>query len=215
MTDDADTEPNLPPPGRILIPLFAIQFFAWSGMFVLWINAYPLITRFVMHAAPANEAAMRQGLVVISLCFSFYATAAACMAFALPWLIARWGEGWVLGVALLFGAAGLASLGFVDRPLWLAPGFAGIAVAWSALSNLPYAIAGSAVHWTRISHILRIFSFSTILPQVAVSLGLALFGAVVFGSATQDIMFAGGASMAVGAVLCILFRRRLTLKPVA
>jgi maltose/moltooligosaccharide transporter len=118
----------------------------------------------------------------------------------------------VLGIALLFGAAGLAALGVIDKPMLLAPAFAGIAVAWSALGNLPYAIAGSTVHWTRISHILRIFSFSTILPQVAVSLGLAVFGAALFGSATQTIMIAGGVSMAVGGLLSLGFRERLRVQ---
>lgn len=212
MTDADLPEPALPPAHRVLIPLFAVQFFAWSGMFVLWINAFPVIARFIMHTPMTSEAGMRSGLIVVSLCFSFYATAAAAMAFALPRLVGRWGEGWVLGVALMFGAGGLAALGLIDRPLWLAPAFAGIAVAWSALGNLPYAIAGSTVHWTRISHILRIFGFSTILPQIAVSLGLALFGAVLFGSATQTIMIAGGVSMGIGGLLAIGFRARLRVR---
>ena len=211
MTDAA--EPPLPPARHVLVPLFAVQFFAWSGMFVLWINAFPVIARFIMHTPMTSETGMRSGLIVVSVCFSFYATAAAAMAFALPRLTARWGEGRVLGVALLFGAGGLAALGVIDRPILLAPAFAGIAVAWGGLGNLPYAIAGSAVHWTRISHILRIFSFSTILPQVAVSLGLALFGGALFGSATQTIMIVGGASMGIGGLLAIGFQARLRVKP--
>ena len=135
------------------------------------------------------------------------------MAFALPGCVARWGEGLVLGVALLFGAGGLTALGLIDRWLWLAPAFAAIAVGWCALSNLPYAIAGGAVHWTRIGGILRIFGFSSVIPQVAVSLGLALFGASLFGSATQSIMLTGGAAMGVGAVLALVFSHRITVKP--
>ena len=118
----------------------------------------------------------------------------------------------MLGVALAVGAGGLASLGMIDRPALLAPAFAAIAVAWGALSNLPYAIAGAAVHWTRIAHILRIFSFSTILPQIAVSLGVAVFGAALFGSAPQHIMIAGGAAMGIGALLAIAFRGRISPK---
>ena len=210
MTDPS--EPPLPSARHVLVPLFAVQFFAWSGMFVLWINAFPVIARSILHTPMTSEAGMRSGLIVVSVCFSFYATAAAVIAFALPRLTARWGEGVVLGVALLFGAAGLTGLGMIDRPLLLAPAFAGVAVAWSALGNLPYAIAGAAVHWTRISHILRIFSFSTILPQVAVSLGLAVFGSVLFGSATQTVMIAGGVSMGIGGALAILFRGRLRVE---
>ena len=72
--------------------------------------------------------------------------------------------------------------------------------------------AGAAVHWTRISHILRIFSFSTILPQIAVSMVVALFGAVLFGPAPQHIMIAGGAAMGIGALLAIAFRGRISPK---
>ena len=206
------SDPPFPPAHRVLVPLFAIQFFAWSGMFILWVNAFPLISRFVMHLTQTDEAAMRQGLIVVSLCFSLYATGAGFLAFALPALVSRWGEGLVLAAALAVGAAGLASLGVIDRPIWLVPAFAAIGVAWCALGNLPYAIAGSAVHWTRISHILRIFSFSSIIPQVAVSLGLALFGATFFGQAVQQIMLVGGGSMAIAAVLATGFYKRISIR---
>ena len=31
-------------PLRALLPLFAVQFFCWSGMFLMWIEAYPVVT---------------------------------------------------------------------------------------------------------------------------------------------------------------------------
>ena len=37
-------QPATASPLRALLPLFAVQFFCWSGMFLMWVGAYPVIT---------------------------------------------------------------------------------------------------------------------------------------------------------------------------
>jgi maltose/moltooligosaccharide transporter len=194
----------------VLAPLFVIQFFSWSGMFCLWIYAVPVITQFVFRA-PAEGAAYRDGLFAVSACFAFYALLAACLAFALPRAIRRFGAGGVHGCALLIGAAGLASLGLVTQPVLLIPAFAAIGVGWSSLSNIPYAIAGAAAPSGQGAHILRVFGFSTVAPQIVMTLGLVAASHIWFGDAVNRVMVAGGTMMALAGLLTLALRTRFDL----
>jgi hypothetical protein len=55
---------------------------------------------------------------------------------------------------------------------------------------------------------MRLFGFSTILPQVVVTLAFALLGEAWFGDAVGRVMIAGGALMAAGGAVTLLYRAR-------
>lgn len=198
---------------RVLLPLFVVQFLSWSGMFCLWIYAVPVVTQFV-YRAPLDGKAYRDGLFAVSACFTLYALLGACLAFALPRAIKRFGAGNVHGCALLVGGAGLASLGVVEQPILLIPVFAAIGVGWSSLSNIPYAIAGAAATEGRGAHILRLFGFSTVAPQIAMTLGLAAASRFWFGDAVNRVMLAGGTMMILAGLVTLAMRGRFDLAPV-
>jgi maltose/moltooligosaccharide transporter len=192
---------------HILAPLFVIQFLSWSGMFCLWIYAVPVITRFVLHAAP-DSPAYRQALIVVSACFATYGLLGACLAFALPGIIRRFGHGVVHGVALVIGGAGLAMLGLVDRAGWLLVAFPAIAIGWACMSNIPYALASAAAPEGRGAHFMRMFGFSTVIPQVVVTLGLAVIASSWTEAASEGILIAGGTMMAAGGLIALTLRKR-------
>jgi len=196
-------------PRRILPPLFVIQFLSWSGMFCLWIYAVPVIAHQVLHAAP-DSAAYRSALIVVSACFAFYALLAAGLSFALPAAVARWGNGPVHGVALLIGGAGIAAIVLIGRPVGLALAFPLIGIGWASMSNIPYAIASAAAPEGRGAHFLRLFGLSTVIPQAAVTLGLALF-APVWLTGSGAVLIAGGAMMAAGGLLTLACAARFDL----
>ena len=168
------TRPRLTAARSILPPLFVIQFLSWSGMFCLWIYAVPVIAHQVLHAAP-ETAAYRSALITVSACFALYAVLGAALSFAVPAVVARFGNGVTHGAALLIGGAGIAALGLVGRPAGLALAFPLIGIGWASMSNIPYAIASAAAPEGRGAHFLRVFGLSTVIPQVAVTLGLAVF----------------------------------------
>jgi MFS family permease len=194
----------------VLVPLFVIQFLSWSGMFCLWIYAVPVITQFIFQAR-GESGAYRSGLIAVSACFALYALLAALLAFALPALLRRFGAGTIYGVALLTGSAGLMTLGVAETPLALVPAFVAIGVGWSAMSNIPYALAGAFAPQGRGSHTLRLFSFSTVLPQVSTTLFLAIAAAPLFGDALNRVILAGGGMMALGGVVALALRQRFDL----
>ena len=48
---------------RALAPLILVQFACWTGMFLMWIGAYPVITLAIVPAAPGDPAALRRPLL--------------------------------------------------------------------------------------------------------------------------------------------------------
>ena len=200
-----DGQPRREP---VIAALFAIQFLSWGGMFCLWIYAVPVITQFVFHAPPDSRA-FRVALLAVSGCFAAYALFGACLAFALPRLIARFGGGSIYGIMLLIGSGGIAALGVVNRPIELVVAFIMIGIGWCAMSTIPYAIAAAAAPTGHGGRFMRIFGFSTVLPQVVVTLGLAVASRQMFGDALNFVMIAGGIMMASGGLLALALRARL------
>ena len=205
-----DVNDNQTARAGVLAPLFVIQFLSWSAMFCLWIYAVPVITQFIFHADGESNA-YRNGLIAVSACFALYALLAALLAFAFPALLRRFNAGTIYGVALLTGSAGLMTLGVAETPLVLVPAFVAIGVGWSAMSNIPYALAGTIAPKGRGSHTMRLFGFSTVLPQVGTTLFLAIAAAPLFGDALNRVMLAGGAIMALGGVIALALRHRFDL----
>lgn len=195
---------------RIFAPLFAIQFLSWSGMFCLWIYAVPVITGFVLHAQP-ETAAYRSGLILISACFAFYALLGTSLSFAVPAAVARFGNGLVHGAALLVGGAGVAAIGVIDSPVGLIFAFPAIGVAWASISSIPYAIASAAAPEGRGAHVMRLFGFSTVVPQVIVTIGLAVIAPLWLGDASNLVLIGGGAMMAAGGLIALAMRNRFDL----
>lgn len=181
-------------------------------MFCLWVYALPVVGRIL--GAAAAGAADRPALLAVSGCFALYAVLATTFAFAIPGLIGRFGAGLIHGVGLLIGSAGLAALGIATGPLSLIPAFVAIAVAWSCMANIPYALAGAAAPEGRGAHVLRVFGFSTVVPQIVVSLCLAIGASWLFGGVVSRVMLMGGAMMAAGGLLTLAFRQRFDV-PIA
>lgn len=173
--------------------LFVIQFLSWSAMFCLRIGAVPLI-------AMGRLGGGAGAIAVVGACFAFYALLGAALAFAQPMLRARFGVRWVYGGSLLIGAGGIEALAAVANPIALLPAFAAIGIAWSVMATLPYAILAAAAPRGRGAHWLRIFGFSTVMPQIVITALLALLAQHL---PVERMMALGGALMASGGVIAL------------
>jgi maltose/moltooligosaccharide transporter len=202
-------KPAAASPLRALLPLFAVQFFCWSGMFLMWIGAYPVITLAILHLPPGG-AATRIGMITLACCFAWYATLSGLLAFLLPRLTRRVEPALLLAAATAIGACGLAGLGLIERPELLVVSFTALAVGWCALSNLPYTIAGKLVPEEEIEHWFRVFAFSSILPQLAVTALIIAMITVIDAYVARHIMFAAGGAMMGGSLLAVLLHKQLS-----
>ena len=189
---------------RAIVPLFVVQFFSWSGMFALWIYAVPAITRSVFSAGGGQGPAYRTGLLWVSGGFAGYALLAACLAFALPRAVARFGYRYVHGVGLIVGGGGIGGIALAHRAVDLVPAFIAIGVAWSCIGNLPYTIVSLAVPPDRIAHHMRWFGFSTVVPQAVATFALAWASAALFSGAIERVLLVGAGSMALAGVIALV-----------
>lgn len=194
---------------RRLAPLFVVQFACWSGMFLMWIGAYPVIITAILHASVGDPQALRRGMLVVAGCFCWYASLSACLSFAIPGLTRRLDPPALLAISTAIGAIGLAGLGVIERPPMLILCFTALAIGWCGLSNLSYTIAIQLLGEDAMEHGLRVFAFSSILPQVVVTLAVVLAIGEITPTTARAIMLAAGGAMATGSALTLLLRRRL------
>ena len=176
-------------------------------MFALWIYAVPVVTASVLHAG-AGPSEYQRGLVMVSAGFAGYAVLAATLAFRVPGLVRRFGNGLVHGIALVIGGVGLAGLGLARSPGGLVPAFVAIGIGWSSMQTVPYEIASALAPAGGGARFMRLFSLSTVAPQVICTIGLALLAPVLSGRPAL-VLLAGGAAMAGGGLLTLALRGRL------
>jgi MFS family permease len=194
---------------KTLVPLFAIQFLSWAAMFCMWIYAVPVIAGDVFHG-DVDPAQYGVALAAIGGCYALYAILGASLAFVLPKALARYGVRWVYGLALAIGACGLGSLGLVTQGIWLVPPFLAIGVSWCSMSNIPYAVVSAAAPEGRGAHLMRAFAFSTVAPQVIMTLLLAWVGPHLTAATTHWVMLAGGGLMGCAALLTLALGGRFS-----
>ena len=194
-----------------LLPLFAVQFFTWLALFALWIYATPVITKYIFNSTDADSGAFKNGTVWVGLCFAFYSTLAAFLAFAIPGLVKKFSKEKLHAAALLVGSAGLLLIFFIKNKYLLFFSFAFIGIAWSSISTLPYSIISSIAPESKMAAYFAVFNFSIVIPQVAAAFLLGYISEHFFKGETIYIMLVGGCSM-LFAGLIMLFLQPLSPK---
>jgi len=184
-----------------LLPLFIVQFFTWLALFALWIYATPFITRYVFKSADADSAVFENGVTWVGICFAFYATLAALLAFSIPRLTQYIAKERLHAIALLLGGAGLVLMGFVQNKYLLLFSFTFIGIAWSSISNIPYSIVGEMAPSQKVATYFTVFNFSVVIPQVTAAFLLGFLNRHYFSGQTIYIILFGGCSMLLAGLL--------------
>ncbi|MDE2560691.1 MAG: hypothetical protein KGL48_00460 [Sphingomonadales bacterium] len=203
------TEPGAAPAafGPALSRLFIVQFFSWSAMFALWIYAVPIVAANVLHLPGAGPRGLQPAIVTVGLCFSAYAALGTTGSLLLPRVIARFGHARVHGLALLCGAAGLAIFGMAREAIALVPAVVAIGIGWAAIGSIPYAVLAGLVPPGRGAHFTRLFAFSTVIPQVATTIGLVMLADRFLAGKPERVMALAAVAMGLAGVLTLVWRR--------
>lgn len=177
--------------------LGVVQFFAWFGLFVLWVYAAP--------AVAANSGASSHGYNAVAnwvgVMFALYNGVAVLAAPLLPRLAARIGRRETHAVCLGLGAAGLVGFGFIHDPRWLWAPAAGIGCAWASILSIPYAMVATSSGPTRMGLYMGIQNIFIVLPQLAASALLGWIVAALFGDRPKyAFLLAAGAFVLAAAV---------------
>lgn len=186
---------------RQLLPLFAVQFFTWTGLFSLWIYATPVVTRYIFHTTDAESEAFQNGTTWVGICFAFYSLLAAFIAFYIPRLEKDMGKQKLHAAALFAGAAGLILIYFIKEKYGLLISFAFIGIAWSSICTVPYNIISSIAPENTMAKYFAVFNFSVVVPQITAAFLLGYLNKHCFSGETNEVILTGGGSMLIGALI--------------
>ncbi len=186
-----------------LLPLFIVQFFTWLALFSLWIYATPVITKYIFNSTDSESKAFESGTTWVGICFAFYSTLAAIMAFAIPRLTKQYSKYKIHATALLIGSIGLVLIYFIKNQYLLFISFAFIGIGWSSISNIPYSIISDIAPEPKMTTYFTVFNFSVVIPQITAAFLLSYLTRNYFAGETIYTILAGGISMFFAG--CIMF----------
>ncbi len=187
-----------------MLPLFAVQFFTWLGLFSLWIYATPVITKYVFKTTDSESAAFENGTTWVGICFAFYSLLAAILAFYLPLLQKKIAIQKLHAIALFLGGLGLLSMYFITDKYLLLCSFAFIGIAWSSISTVPYSLVSSIAPEEKMTRYFAVFNFSVVIPQVTAAFFLGYLNKYIFKGETVLVICVGGLSLFVAALIMFL-----------
>jgi MFS family permease len=191
-----------------LLPLFVVQFFTWLALFALWIYSTPVITRYIFRSTDSESPAFENGVTWVGICFAFYATLAAFIAFLIPKLLRYATKERLHSIALLIGGIGLMLIGFIKNQYLLLVSFAFIGIAWSSISNIPYSIISDNAPEHKMTTYFTVFNFSVVIPQVTAAFLLGYINKHFFSGETIDIILLGAYSMLMAGIIMLFIKTK-------
>ncbi|MEO5783788.1 MAG: MFS transporter [Ginsengibacter sp.] len=191
-----------------LLPLFVVQFFTWLALFALWIYATPVITRYIFNSTDAESPAFENGITWVGICFAFYTTLAAFIAFLIPKLLKHVSKERLHAIALLIGGIGLMLMGVIKNQYVLLVSFAFIGIAWSSISNIPYRIISDTAPEDKMTTYFAVFNFSVVIPQITAAFLLGYINKHFFAGETINIILLGACSMFLSGLLMLFIKRK-------
>ena len=195
-----------------LLPLFIVQFFTWLGLFALWIYATPVITRYIFNTTNAESPLFESGTTWVGICFAFYSTLAALLAFAIPVLLKSITKERLHAFALILGGIGLLLIFFIKNKYLLFFSFAFIGIAWSSISTVPYSIISSIAPEEKMTNYFAVFNFSVVIPQITAAFLFGYLNTHYLKGETIYIMLLGGCCMLLAGIIMFFVKNNLVDK---
>jgi maltose/moltooligosaccharide transporter len=146
-----------------------VQFFTWSGFFVMWIYTTPIVAMHQFHATAAGTEQYNQAGDWVGILFAVYNAVAFAYGFCIGPLAKYLGANRLHALNLLMGALGFVGLVYIPDPNWLIASMIGIGIAWSSVLTLPYTLLCEVVPYEKFGTYMGIFNLFIVLPQIMTS----------------------------------------------
>lgn len=186
---------------RVMRRLALIQFFSWSGLFVLWIYSTPVVAAHQFHSSGPGTASYNEAADWVGVLFAAYNAVSALYAFVLPRLAARFGQDRIHALSLIAGALGFAAFWLLPDPRMLVLAMVGVGIAWASILTMPYTILCGAIPYRKFGTYMGLFNFFIVLPQLFVSGTAGFLVRHAFPGDPAGIMLVGAASLIIAAAL--------------
>jgi len=181
--------------------LALVQVCTWFGLFSMWLYFPVAVARNVFGAPDETSPLYRQGVEWGGICFAMYSAVCFVFSFALPRIAERLGRKATHGLCLLAGALGLLSVGVIQDKDLLLVSMTGVGIAWASILSMPYAMLAGSLPPGKTGVYMGIFNFFIVLPEIAASLGFGWVMQNLLNNNRLSAVLAGGAFMALAAVL--------------
>lgn len=191
--------------------LGSVQLCTWLGLFCMWLYFPVAVARNVFGAAAPGEPAYRAGVEWAGLCFAAYSAVCFGFSFALPRIARSFGRKHTHSICLLCGALGLISVAWTHSKWALLASMLGVGIAWASTLSMPYAILAAALPARRTGLYMGIFNFFVVTPEIVASLGFGWAMVHLLHGNRLHAVVAGGAFLALGALLMQRVRDPRTL----
>lgn len=188
---------------EVMKRLAVVQFFTWSGMFIMWINTTPVVTQYVFGSSDPASGAYNDGASWVNVLFTVYNGVAAIAAlFLLPLMARRIGQIMTHTVCLGLGAAGFLGFFLLRDPNTLLACEIGIGIAWASTLAMPYAILASNLPQAKLGIYMGLFNVFIVIPQLLVATVMgSLMNAFFPGEPVWTMLFAAAAWIIAAAAM--------------
>ncbi len=188
---------------RTMKQLAVVQFFTWLGLFCMWMFFGLATAQQIFHTTDPQSVQFDRGTAFGGETFAVYSIVCFAVAFALPALARVSSRKTVHALALLCGALGLLSTGFIHSPFLWKLTMVGIGIAWASILAMPYAILSGALPAARVGVYMGIFNFFIVIPEIVASLTLEPVVRQAFGNDPVKVVMLGGASLLLAALAVV------------
>ena len=160
---------------RVMVKLSVVEFFAWLGMFGLFIYFPVFIPHNIFHSSPGHIA-YNHGVEWAGACFTMYGIVQFIFSFFIPKLANKLTRKYTYFITMLLGACGLITMMFECSKYSVLVSMCLVGIMFAALNVIPFAIIGANVPKQRMGAFMGIFNIFITGPGV---LATIIFGPIV------------------------------------
>jgi maltose/moltooligosaccharide transporter len=181
-----------------------MQFFAWAGLYLLWVYATPVVTSHAFGASGPQDPRYAAGADWVGVMFGVYNGIAGVFAFLLPRLFRHHGVRSTHAIALAIGAIGFAGVAFLTSP-WALLGCAIlIGVAYASILSAPFVMASRIARAGAAGASMGIMNIFIVVPQLVMGLGMGAILARFFSEVPQAAFVIAAVFALVASMICIM-----------
>ena len=192
---------------RTMRRLALVQFLSWFGLFIMWIYATPVVTRYQFGAVDVTGQAYNDGADWVGVLFGAFNAVAALYAFLIPWLAARLGQARLHALNMVAGGLGFASFALIQDPMLLLVSMVGVGMAWASILTIPYSILCGALPQNKLGIYMGLFNIFIVVPQLAVSTLMGSLGKHLYPDDPVVSFLIAGGFMVAAALASLRLRR--------
>ena len=194
---------------KVMYQLAIVQFFTWTGMFLMWFYFTTMVANDIMQAPSTDSPLYAEGVVWGNICFGFYSFITFLFALILPSIAERLGKKVTHSVCLLAGGLGLTAVGLMSGKYELLLTMTGVGIAWTSILSMPYAILTPHLPKGKFGVFMGIFNFFIVIPEIIAALFFGWVMSEMLGNDRVAAVMFGGAMLLIAAVAVLFVNEKV------